>query len=77
MTGKNLVLTLNQSACFELANSQNKEWLITNGIEWLITNGIGGYASSTVAGMSTRRYHGPAGRGNHPSGRQTRDALKT
>lgn len=26
--------------------------------EWLVTNGIGGYGSGTVAGMLTRRYHG-------------------
>jgi len=44
------VLTPNQSACSELENIQDKEWLITNG--------IGGYASSTVAGLNTRRYHG-------------------
>jgi hypothetical protein len=34
---KNLVLTLNQSACSDLTNVQDKEWIITNG--------IGGYAS--------------------------------
>jgi predicted glycogen debranching enzyme len=26
--------------------------------EWLITNGIGGYAAGTVSGLLTRRYHG-------------------
>jgi predicted glycogen debranching enzyme len=38
--------------------------------EWLVTNGIGGFASGTIAGVLTRRYHGllvaalkpPAGR---------------
>jgi len=44
------MLALNQSACSDLTNIQDKEWIITNG--------IGGYASSTVVGMNTRRYHG-------------------
>ncbi len=26
--------------------------------EWLITNGLGGYASSTLTGLNTRKYHG-------------------
>lgn len=26
--------------------------------EWLVTNGIGGYASGTISGALTRRYHG-------------------
>jgi predicted glycogen debranching enzyme len=26
--------------------------------EWLITNGLGGYSSSTLIGLNTRRYHG-------------------
>jgi predicted glycogen debranching enzyme len=26
--------------------------------EWLVTNGLGGYACGTVSGMLTRRYHG-------------------
>jgi predicted glycogen debranching enzyme len=26
--------------------------------EWLVTNGLGGYASGTVSGLLTRRYHG-------------------
>lgn len=34
----------------ELAQSEAREWLVTNG--------IGGYASGTVAGVLTRRYHG-------------------
>jgi predicted glycogen debranching enzyme len=46
----NPVLTLNQSACSDLSNLQDKEWIITNG--------IGSYSSSTAAGMNTRRYHG-------------------
>lgn len=36
--------------CCELANAEEREWLVTNG--------IGGYACGTVAGLSTRRYHG-------------------
>ena len=31
---------------------------ITEQREWLVTNGIGGYASGTVGGNLTRRYHG-------------------
>jgi len=56
------VLSLNRSTLTDLGATQNREWIVTNG--------IGGYASSTVAGMHTRRYHGllvaatrpPAGR---------------
>lgn len=36
--------------CGNLAASQAREWLISNG--------IGGYGAGTVAGMLTRRYHG-------------------
>ena len=36
--------------CGDLAASESREWLVTNG--------IGGYASGTVAGSQTRRYHG-------------------
>ena len=36
--------------CCSLANAEQHEWLVTNG--------IGGYASGTVAGLTTRRYHG-------------------
>ncbi len=36
--------------CGDLAATESREWLVTNG--------IGGYASGTVAGSQTRRYHG-------------------
>jgi predicted glycogen debranching enzyme len=36
--------------CADLAASEQREWLVTNG--------IGGFASGTVAGSATRRYHG-------------------
>lgn len=36
--------------CCSLANAEQREWLVTNG--------IGGFASGTVAGLATRRYHG-------------------
>ena len=34
----------------DLAQSERREW-------WL-TNGLGGYAAGTIAGTLTRRYHG-------------------
>jgi predicted glycogen debranching enzyme len=36
--------------CSDLANSETREWLVTNG--------LGGFASGTIAGLLTRRYHG-------------------
>ncbi|HEV2352466.1 MAG TPA: amylo-alpha-1,6-glucosidase [Terriglobia bacterium] len=36
--------------CANLATSEAREWLITNG--------IGGFAAGTMAGLLTRRYHG-------------------
>lgn len=36
--------------CCSLANAEQREWLVTNG--------IGGFASGTIAGLTTRRYHG-------------------
>lgn len=39
-----------RSLCSELAVSERREWLVTNG--------LGGFACGTVAGMLTRRYHG-------------------
>ncbi len=39
-----------RSICGELAQAEQREWLVTNG--------IGGYASGTIAGLLTRRYHG-------------------
>jgi glycogen debranching enzyme len=44
------MLNLRKSVRCDLGQSQNKEWIVTNG--------IGGYASSTVAGMNTGLYHG-------------------
>ena len=39
-----------REVCGTLAESEKREWLVTNG--------IGGFASGTVAGLPTRRYHG-------------------
>jgi predicted glycogen debranching enzyme len=39
-----------RSLCSELAISERREWLVTNG--------LGGFACGTVAGLLTRRYHG-------------------
>lgn len=39
-----------RSLCNHLPFSQEREWLVTNG--------IGGFASGTIAGILTRRYHG-------------------
>lgn len=36
--------------CSNLETSENREWLITNG--------IGGYGAGTISGILTRRYHG-------------------
>ena len=36
--------------CSNLATSETREWLVTNG--------IGGYAAGTISGLLTRRYHG-------------------
>ncbi|HEX3466474.1 MAG TPA: amylo-alpha-1,6-glucosidase [Candidatus Elarobacter sp.] len=41
---------LDRALCGELAVSQAREWLVTNG--------LGGFAAGTVAGPLTRRYHG-------------------
>ena len=43
-------ISLGPEACTDLAASEQREWLVTNG--------IGGFASGTVAGSATRRYHG-------------------
>ena len=53
---------LDRALCGELAVSQAREWLVTNG--------LGGFAAGTIGGPLTRRYHGllfaartpPAGR---------------
>ncbi len=44
------MITCGREICGDLATSEKREWLVTNG--------IGGYASGTVAGLLTRRYHG-------------------
>jgi predicted glycogen debranching enzyme len=41
---------LDRALCGELAVSQAREWLVTNG--------LGGFAAGTIAGSLTRRYHG-------------------
>ena len=43
-------ISLGRDICGNLATSQTREWLISNG--------IGGYGAGTVAGVLTRRYHG-------------------
>ena len=56
------MLHFGRDICGNLAVSEMREWLVTNG--------LGGFASGTVAGLLTRRYHGlllaavqpPAGR---------------
>jgi predicted glycogen debranching enzyme len=57
-----LAVSFQAEVCRNLAEAEQREWLVTNG--------IGGFASGTVAGSATRRYHGllvaalkpPAGR---------------
>jgi predicted glycogen debranching enzyme len=43
-------INLGREICGDLAQSEAREWLVTNG--------MGGYASGTIAGLLTRRYHG-------------------
>ena len=43
-------ISLSKDICGNLAVSEAREWLISNG--------IGGYGAGTVAGILTRRYHG-------------------
>jgi len=45
-----LNIRFGRASCADLAFSERREWLVTNG--------LGGYASGTVAGLLTRRYHG-------------------
>lgn len=61
-----LVVDFGREIIGELAEAEQREWLVTNG--------LGGFACGTVAGLLTRRYHGlliaaleAAGRPN-PSG---------
>lgn len=56
------MIEFGRDICGQLATSEAREWLVTNG--------IGGFASGTLSGILTRRYHGlliaalqpPAGR---------------
>jgi predicted glycogen debranching enzyme len=43
---------------FEFGREICGDLTISEQREWLVTNGIGGFASGTLAGMPTRRYHG-------------------
>jgi predicted glycogen debranching enzyme len=43
-------LELDRAGCGELAVSERREWIVTNG--------LGGFACGTIAGTLTRRYHG-------------------
>ncbi|MCA9874584.1 MAG: glycogen debranching enzyme family protein, partial [Anaerolineales bacterium] len=45
-----MVIEFGRDVCGDLANTERREWLVTNG--------AGGFASGTVAGLLTRRYHG-------------------
>jgi len=47
---QNTVVELGREICGVLDVSEQREWLVTNG--------IGGFASGTVSGNLTRRYHG-------------------
>ncbi|KAA3658747.1 MAG: glycogen debranching protein [Chloroflexi bacterium] len=44
------MIEFGRDVCGNLANSESREWLVTNG--------IGGFASGTIAGIMTRSYHG-------------------
>lgn len=45
-----MVVEFGRDVCGDLANTERREWLVTNG--------AGGFASGTIAGLLTRRYHG-------------------
>src|ERR1700694_1426470 len=45
-----MLLELDRASCGDLAVSERREWIVTNG--------LGGYAAGTVDGTLTRRYHG-------------------
>jgi len=45
-----MVIEFGRDVCGDLANTERREWLVTNG--------TGAFASGTIAGMLTRRYHG-------------------
>ena len=44
------MIEFGRETCGNLASSENREWLVTNG--------IGSFASGTIAGLLTRSYHG-------------------
>ena len=44
------MLELDRALCGDLAISEAREWIVTNG--------LGGFAAGTIAGTLTRRYHG-------------------
>src|SRR5262245_49099781 len=46
----NAAIRFGPESCADLAEAEQREWLVTNG--------IGGFASGTIAGSATRRYHG-------------------
>src|SRR5579863_6575938 len=45
-----VAISFGPEICTNLAASEQREWLVTNG--------LGGFASGTIAGSATRRYHG-------------------
>ncbi|MBE9043123.1 glycogen debranching enzyme family protein [Pleurocapsales cyanobacterium LEGE 10410] len=45
-----MTVKFGKNICRNLAASESREWLITNG--------IGGYGAGTISGLLTRRYHG-------------------
>lgn len=45
-----MAIEFGRDVCGDLASTERREWLATNG--------IGGFASGTLAGLLTRRYHG-------------------
>lgn len=45
-----MAIEFGRDVCGDLANTERREWLVTNG--------IGGFASGTLSGLLTRRYHG-------------------
>ena len=43
-------ISFGRDVCTNLATSETREWIVTNG--------IGGYGAGTISGLLTRRYHG-------------------
>src|SRR6266853_6378420 len=52
------VVDFGREICCDLASTESREWLVTNG--------IGGYAFGTIAGHQTRCYHGLLVAALHP-----------